>query len=306
MAGINPFTVAGFDSPMQPLCPFRHEHDDLYVGVDDSERQYERFRRHLGDLSSLRSDGRIALVTGDTGCGKSALVNRCAAWVVRKLTALGVTANVVDATTALAAARPSSPAERLAAVTDHLFDALRHLDVLEPTTLAEFELNRTNPMRVYRNLYRYLRPDHALVVLLPSPGVRWDEVVTYADLRQGNVLFVAESDALGEKDVARIANAVERHTRLVDLRVGALKPGDVRAFVADRFGRHRAGRFPALADAVPEWADSLALTVGQLQRILHSTYEHLLDQDTDYGDRPVTKEDILADIRRRNRLLDAP
>ncbi|MEU5692893.1 hypothetical protein [Actinosynnema sp. NPDC020468] len=296
---VNPFAVPWFDSPMQPLRPFDHEsHEDFYVDVDGSFAEYARFHREMGDFDSMLRRGRVALVTGDTGCGKSALVNRCAGWVKQELGRRGHRVEVVDVTQAADPDDPIGIPERMSVVCDQLFDQVRDLGVLRPEVVDEFRGHRDLPHRVYPNLGGYLRADHALVVLLPEVALA-REVVAYARYARGRVLFFLESTALGPDDVREVVRATESFTGLVDLRLGELREGDVHRFVRKRFAGHEGG-FPRLLEETLDWASGWVRSVAQLQRSMHSTYGYLMDQRTGYGDDDVvTKEDITAEVGRQ-------
>ncbi|MBW4718171.1 ATP-binding protein [Saccharothrix obliqua] len=299
---VNPFAVPHLHGPVQPLRPFAHDHDGLYVRVDDGEQQYLSFQRQMGDLRALLEIGRTVLAIGESGCGKTALLHRCAAWVIAELGGRGVTAKVVDATRRFLVAREMPSAERLVAVCDHLYDLMRQDGLIRPDADAEFKENRREPYRVYQNLGGFMPDDHVLILLLPSPKELWEEVVQYAGFAQGRVLFLMESDMLADEDVARIRRDVAHFTEPVVLQVGPLVAGDVERFVTDRLGRRgNTARFPRLSDEAIAAAGRKFKTVAQLQLALHSTYQSRMDRATGYeNDAWVTAEEILEDSERRS------
>lgn len=300
---INPFTVPDFDSPMQPLRPFKFpHHDDLYVPVDDSERQYELFQTRMGTLRSLVDDGRIALVGGYSGCGKTALVNRCAAWVVRTMEQdLKITTAVIDATRTLDNSEHLELTARIAKVCDQLYDLVldHEQPLLKPDALVEFKDNRAEPHRVFRNLGRWLLDGHALVLLLPRVELT-AEVIAYARWCSRRVLFMVESPWIDAKGAESIVKAVGGFTMPVTLRVGSLADGDVKRYAETRLnGFAPRGRFPRMSEETLRQAGGKIDSVGFLQRCLQHTYEFRMSQDHGYEDDDwVTMEDVKMAISR--------
>ncbi|MFI9811709.1 hypothetical protein [Saccharothrix variisporea] len=296
---VNPFFVEPFVSPMEPLNPIEHDHDHLYVDVDSSEAQFREFQRQMGDLTSVINRGRIVLATGHTGCGKSALLNRCAAWVIAGLKEQGKDAKVVDASLTFAVSEPTGMVERITTVSDRLFDLMRRENLIQSTAIEEFRQDRREYVRVFDNLSFFLPENNVLILMLPSPEDLWREVVKYASLVRGRVLLMMESSRLDHEAVQQINVGVERHTKPIVLEVGPLKDGDVKRFVDARLNRQGIpGRFPRMSDETVVSVGSRMATVAQLQRSMHSTYEFRMRQ-ADYGDDAwVTMEDILADSER--------
>ncbi|GII60304.1 hypothetical protein Skr01_03890 [Sphaerisporangium krabiense] len=61
-----------------PLCPWRiRGHHLLRVEVDDTEEAFQSFRRRLGGVRDLLEDGRLVVVNGIEGSGKTTLIHRC-------------------------------------------------------------------------------------------------------------------------------------------------------------------------------------------------------------------------------------
>ncbi|MDX3659898.1 hypothetical protein PV646_21575 [Streptomyces sp. ID05-26A] len=294
---INPFAVQEFDSSVKPLRPFKYpHHEQLYVDVDDSAAQYTKFQSAMGSLFSLVEEGRLALVTGDSGCGKSAMVNRCAAWVATRLRAdHGLTAAVVDATVTIGRAERIDVQARMAKVSDRLYDHVRREKVLTAEGLAEFKENRKEPDSVYPNLGGWLLPDRALVLLMP-PVELASEIVSYARMLSEKVLFMFESEWIDAKRESSIVASVGSFTMPVTLRVGTLVDGDVRRFVAARMNQSKGlGRFPLMSDETSNAAGGRLRSVAQLQQSLHSTYERRRENGDRYvNEEQVTIEDIDA------------
>jgi energy-coupling factor transporter ATP-binding protein EcfA2 len=270
---INPFHLSGW-SPMRPLCPWRESgHRDYYVPVDSTEKAFEEFVREMGDLTTLLRDGQLVLAIGDSGCGKSALINRCADWVITRLAEHGTRGEVVDLTVTLTGRPRGTIDERMSFVCDQLFVELKRQQVLLPDAFEGLEADRGRPDRIYPNLPEALRGQPVLVILLPKSELA-NEVVRYATLVHGRVLFLVESEDLDATDVRDIVYELEQWVPPIILAVGGLEPGDIRRFASDRLARHAAmGVYPGMSEETMELLTNMLRSVGELQRAFHGTYE---------------------------------
>ncbi|WP_121008026.1 ATP-binding protein [Saccharothrix australiensis] len=296
---INPFPLPGWErTPMRPLRPWeRKAHRDYYVDVDGAESAFQEFQQEVGDLTGVLEDGRLVLVTGDSGCGKTALVNRCADWTVLELRNRGLRGVVVDLTGCLPEDEELSIHERTAEVCDQLFDQLVDLGALRPTAADDLRADRDNPQRIFPRLGRALNDEVVLLVLLPSPNELLDEVIRYArQLRSPRVLFFAESAFFDADDIAELVRRLETWVPPITLALGELHDGDPERFADDRLVRHTGvGIYPQLSDEAIELLNKICQSVAMLQRILHGTYERKLAAGLSYteGDQ-VTVDDIQA------------
>jgi hypothetical protein len=303
---VNPFPLPGWEStPMRPLRPWdRQAHRAYYVPVDGTESAFQQFRQDLGDLANLLEYGRLVLVTGESGCGKTALVNRCADWVVGELAGQGMRGIVLDMTGCLPTDRELSIDQRTVEVCDQMFDLLVEHDALRPAAAARLEGHRDVPRRVFPGLGRALREDIALIVLLPSPNELVGEVIDYARaFSSPKLLFLMESAYLGPDEVAAIVRQLETWVPPITLYVGPLDPGDAQRFAEDRLSRHAAaGRYPRLSEDAIELVAKHCQSIAMLQRFLHGTYEHKLDSGLGYTDADlVSVEDIRAFLNTKSR-----
>ncbi|RKT56469.1 AAA ATPase-like protein [Saccharothrix australiensis] len=283
---------------MRPLRPWeRKAHRDYYVDVDGAESAFQEFQQEVGDLTGVLEDGRLVLVTGDSGCGKTALVNRCADWTVLELRNRGLRGVVVDLTGCLPEDEELSIHERTAEVCDQLFDQLVDLGALRPTAADDLRADRDNPQRIFPRLGRALNDEVVLLVLLPSPNELLDEVIRYArQLRSPRVLFFAESAFFDADDIAELVRRLETWVPPITLALGELHDGDPERFADDRLVRHTGvGIYPQLSDEAIELLNKICQSVAMLQRILHGTYERKLAAGLSYteGDQ-VTVDDIQA------------
>ncbi|MGM1060592.1 ATP-binding protein [Saccharothrix sp. Mg75] len=303
---VNPFPLPGWEgTPMRPLRPWeRRAHRDYYVPVDGTEDAFREFRQGMGDLTGLLEDGRLVLVTGESGCGKTALVNRCADWVVTRLADQGLRGVVADLTGCLPTDQELSIDQRTVEVCDQLFDLLVDHEALRPGAEGRLAADRDVPRRVFPRLGRSLREDTALVLLLPSPNELVDEVIRYARvLRSPKVLFLTESAFFGPDEVADVVRQLETWVPPIVLHVGPLAPGDARRFTEDRLSRHAdVGIYPRMSDDAITFVANLCQSVAMLQRFLHGTYEHKLDSGLSYTeDDLVSVEDIRAFFNSKSR-----
>ncbi|MFD1151386.1 hypothetical protein [Saccharothrix hoggarensis] len=303
---VNPFPLPGWEgTPMRPLRPWdRQAHRSYYVPVDGTEAAFQEFCRQMDDLGGLLEYGRLALVTGESGCGKTALVNRCADWVVLELDRLGLRGVVLDLTGCLPTDKALSVDQRTVEVCDQLVDLLVDRDALRPDAVSRLEDAREVPRRVFPRLGRALREDVALVVLLPSPNELVDEVIRYARVfSSAKVLFLMESAYLGRDEVADVVRRLESWVPPITLSVGPLDPGDAQRFAEDRLARNAdAGRFPRLSEDAIELVEKHCQSVAMLQRFLHGTYEHKLESGLGYTEADlVSVEDIRAFLNTKSR-----
>ncbi|GAA0234628.1 hypothetical protein GCM10010492_36930 [Saccharothrix mutabilis subsp. mutabilis] len=296
---INPFPLPGWErTPMRPLRPWeRTAHRDYYVDVDGAEAAFQQFQQELGDLAGVLEDGRLVLITGESGCGKTALLNRCADWTTVALARRGLKGVVVDLTGCLPEDEELSIQQRLEQVCDQLFDRLVDARALRPEEVEATRGDRDNPQRVFPRLAHLLRDDVVLLILLPSPNELLDEVVRYAkQLSSPRVLFFAESAFFRADDIAELVRRTEAWVPPVTLLVGKLETGDQHRFAKDRLLRHTdVGTYPQLSDQAVELLGKICQSVAMLQRILHGTYERKLTSGLSYTDTDlVTVDDIRA------------
>lgn len=286
---------------MVPLCPWQEvEHKEYYVPVGNTKAAFDEFTREMDDSTNLQRGGHLVLVTGESGCGKSALVNRCAWHAREKLPEQGLNGVVVDLRSILNGRPQLSVEERLAVVCDQLFVELKSRGALRKDALDDLEGDRTLPDRIYPNLPDALQQNTALVVLLPTSDLP-DEVIRYGNLARRKIFFMIEYALLDSKvadDVINIVKAMEQWAPPITLRVSDLKPGDARRFAEDRLRRHSGmGIYPRMSRKTMDSLAHLLRSVGQLQSALHGTYDARLRNGLRYDENSfVTYKDIAGYI----------
>jgi hypothetical protein len=184
---VNPFVVPGTeDNPDRPLCPWRpttDNHRNYYVPVDNTERAFEYFTERLSHPARLRDYGRLVVVLGLDGCGKTALVNRCVDQVLAGLGVESVRGLVIDLRGERLEA--ASTKVRMGRVWSAMLEQVGSAGALRRQVDSEFTDG-------YRRLVQALADDVVLLVLLPPTADVPDELVEYARLAAGRILFFAE------------------------------------------------------------------------------------------------------------------
>lgn len=293
---VNPFLVPGWeDSPRRPLCPWIDStHEDYYVPVDQTHEAFEEFKRRMRNLAGLREDGRLVLVMGDSGCGKTALINRCAAWVRSTLEQHELRGAIIDLTMELASSPRRSADDRVSHVCGRLVDELEHLKLLSEEGLRYLAQNRDRADLVYPYLGGALDDEIVLIILLPPSEDLIEEVIRYAGLVRRKLLFFTESSYLD----AGQARQVERSQRAcppIVLKVGVLDPEDVHRYITERLSRHAEnGMYPRMSEeTIDRVAAGPPRSVAMLQSILSGVYEDRRRRALRYSESDwVSYEDI--------------
>ncbi|WBB77392.1 hypothetical protein O7606_13925 [Micromonospora sp. WMMD882] len=265
----NPFKVPGLMRDDDPLNPVKHgRHESFYVPVDNSEAAFEQCVRAFQDPSHLDDMGRLVLVAGHRGCGKSALVNRCAHWLRGQLAKAGLHGEVIDATKERREPEPMADrrARVCAALMEHLY--ANQLLVSDGAYQA-----RTDPDAAYRTLASCLTPNLVPIVLLPPATDVPDELVTYAADARKKIIFLAETSyEVPQRQIDRAGPAPAVH-----LAVGPLGERDAGRFAEARLQDVPAGLLPRVAaTTLDEYTRSRGrISIGEVQRLLYGLYEKL-------------------------------
>jgi transcriptional regulator with XRE-family HTH domain len=300
---VNPFQIPGWP-PLRPLCPWQvPSHRDYYVPVGNSAEVFEEFVRGMDDLTMLLQFGQTVLVTGQAGCGKTALANRCADWVATRLAERGMTTEVMDLTASLHGQTQLTLRERMIVACDQLIFELQARLVLPKVAAEDLVVDRERPDRVFPRLPGALRDDQVLVILLPRTELP-DEVIRYATLVRGRVLLIAESSYYNEDQIDNIVSGLASWMVPLVLQVHQLKMGDVHRFVSDRLARHGMRDFWQISVDAVDGMDRLLLSVAHVQRALYRVAESKirvgLDTKISYVDVLESEVDFLRSGRRLN------
>ncbi|GAA4413142.1 hypothetical protein ACFQV2_29820 [Actinokineospora soli] len=300
---VNPFAAPGIARGKARLLAPRADstHDDLYVDVCGSGSAYRAFQDDF-DLGTVIEHGRMVLVVGDTGCGKTALLNRC---LHHMDTILGghfdkvVHLDFVDLIPwAYDPATELKIPERIELVARELFEQLDQEDALHTgsTALLEKALDRSYHFAFHR-LNQCLVNGVAVVVHLPTPGEFVDEITAYAySIRRPRIVYIAETSSLQTIDYDHLRDkAPSDKAPLVMVKLRLINTEEVHRFLeVRRAAAHGTGIFPTLAD------DCLPIlrkcrTIRQLEAICFKAYQTRLDKNDRYTtDDVITQVDVIA------------
>jgi len=270
----NPFIIDPTSGHLRPLQPWRVDRDQLfYVPVDHTEEQFTLFKRSLAQPHSLVDQGRLVLVTGNGGCGKTSLVNRCAKWVRDQLVTAGVNGAIIDLTQETKLTEPADT--RMRKVFFRLVDELGQAMLIGASardTMLAVEVDRGYPI-----LSRSLAATSTVaIVLLPPSGELADEVEMYAGLARQRILFFAESSYAQKMTWLRESSG--RTASAIHLKVGPIGRSDCWDFVSNRLQLCDAGNAPKITRAtVRRMANNLkGMNIRSVEKILHGVFERAI------------------------------
>jgi energy-coupling factor transporter ATP-binding protein EcfA2 len=240
---VGPLPMSGADDslflPLRPLAGNGVE-QRRYLHIDDSQRMYEAFLGKLAHPAELvTSRGHVVVVTGDRGCGKTSLIQRCACWL-RDQTNDTLEPVIVDLTDRQWEddSSPVRLSRSFNRVVSELGPYLSQEDVTRLSSMAgdvdeayEFLSHRLAAGRAEAG--GQVRP-LAIVVLLPCYSTV-DEVVRYCALAGPGMVFFAEIFNPGDA-VACAGRLNSRPTARRDvhyLSVGKLRAGDARLVIEE-------------------------------------------------------------------------
>jgi hypothetical protein len=262
----------------KPLSPFADADDDgRYQPIDDFEAMFRTFRHAFGDPRDWTRTAHLIVVTGDRGCGKTSLIQRCAYWL-KSQDQSACTVTVLDLTE-----QPWQSDSRDRRMT-RIFDRIKY--VLAPQ-VSESAMTLISPLdRANRDLtddFFYLgealrsgaqgdspRPI-ALVVLLPAlrDSHVAEEIRQYHELACPGIFFFAEVLTDGDPGKAEgyVDLGVRARSNVHLLVAGSLKDGDVSLLVD--FIRREQGPIPEIPDEIIE---SIAADKASAAEITFATH----------------------------------
>jgi hypothetical protein len=235
----------------------------LYLPVDQTKEEFDRFKEHLAGVERLGEQGWLVVVTGDSGCGKTSMVKRCALWLELKLQEQYLSPVKVDLT------GENLVHEDIKTRLRRVFGSvLRHMrGGLDSTTVTLLrDLGKSERDGDLDDAFEWLADEllavpadaakrPVAIVLLPTcPTAK--EVLRYAAIARQGLIFFAE---VADPQEARQCDAELRDQRnsrflALHLKVGKLKPGDGRLFANNVNLRHSettsTASFPRMTDEV--------------------------------------------------------
>src|SRR5262249_33206074 len=139
----NPFVLPTMElNPLQPLVPWKvPEHGGYYVPVDDTQAAYNTFQAAVNHPRTLRDHGRLVVVLGGTGCGKTSVLARCIGWMTAELPTIGVEPFVLECNLSVDEGRPTDRKQRMSAVCRQVVNLASRRLSLDPSFVAELREN---------------------------------------------------------------------------------------------------------------------------------------------------------------------
>lgn len=247
---MNPFILP--ERPVddsRPLCPWLiPEHSDYYAEVDNSLVAFTEFKQLVASDSSFSRSGRLVLVTGPEGCGKTALIHRCASHLLNTLAdTTGVRPLVFDLTT-----QGQSGADiqtRVQHACHRILDELELSGRLTQPEIDALHKRRESPDTAFPFVSRILANNNITIIVLLPPTELVEEITKYSTLTNENLVLFCESSY---QPVERFAESIRNGSSSLNvtcLSVGVLNVDDGWRFVESRLSQAaRAGiALPAIS-----------------------------------------------------------
>ncbi|MDI6104016.1 hypothetical protein QLQ12_36045 [Actinoplanes sp. NEAU-A12] len=271
----NPFALPGRSDPFAALDPFAGDASEvlkLYVDVDHTEEAFQQFERAFRAPRELTGRGQLIVAMGESGCGKSALINRCAWHACTLLKNAGLEPLVVDVRDQ--GRDTENHVQRIEQISKFLIRYLYRKQYLD-ITQTEYEELIKDPAAVFADLGLYLSGEETVVVVrLPRTELP-TEITAWANKTHARLLFFAE--LRGEHDAAAISEQSRGAEQLptVALEVKLLGLGHTAAFVRHRMERaNHPADGPQLHDDVARRVDTTrGWTIRELQKLLFYFFE---------------------------------
>lgn len=300
---MNPYHIPGLENPYAPLCPYLNkDHHTFYVPVDDTEKEFIRFQNTMNSAGRLSGRGRLVVVTGESGCGKTSLINRCAAWLRDELVNAKLTGEILTLTDS--GSLDQSIMLRMEQVLTDLVDNLSneqswvdavHIDLLKKRIKEIEELKDTSDRQsrhvakvngVYKYLNDALPTGRIAIILLPPSSRLVDEIRYYAGFaKHPRIVFFAETDHV--QDAERMWQTIPTNDLMTStlLKVGPLNAGDSWTYAHARQGSTSADtNFPTVSEETMHSVTSAGVrSIRWLHKLLHGVYEELALQNTPEG-----------------------
>jgi hypothetical protein len=279
----NPFSLPQREDPDRALDPLGLDGEEglnLYVPVDNTETAFEQFERSFPKPRELTRRGQLIVAMGRSGCGKSALINRCAYRAMKLVEQADgengkLQVSVIDARGRTSASDRSE--KRVPAVAEHVRDCLESEQLLKVPTERQKERLAEDASRIYALLENLLvRRDVVVIVLLPRVELV-EDLEAYAALSHPNVVFFAELNGGYPADLIQSRlDMAERHAAIV-MKVGLMDDRHGWDFVQKRYdGSNYPREKPRLARAtVRRMIGSRLQPIREFQRTLYLLHQEV-------------------------------
>ncbi|MGW3105273.1 hypothetical protein [Streptomyces sp. NPDC001100] len=192
---LNPFTLPDRSrTDGRPLCPWETaEHADLYVPVDHSQEAFFSYKEELQADFDFTKSGKLVLITGPQGCGKTSLMHRCA-WETREfLTPMPSPAKIEIIDLTSDGLLGIDTQARIRHICRRIHDELHLRRAFDDRTYEELEKRNDEPAQFYPYLSRLLARAGLVIILLLPPSELVEEVRSYSSYTQKMLVFFCES-----------------------------------------------------------------------------------------------------------------
>ncbi|MFE9094335.1 ATP-binding protein [Streptomyces sp. NPDC007264] len=201
--------------------------------VDHSQQAFSDYTAGLQVDHDFRKSGKLVLITGPQGCGKTSLMHRCA-WATREF--LGTVTSppsvqIVDLTSDGLVGSDTQARDRH--ICSRLHDELQFRRVFETANFAELEKRYEDPAKFYPYLSRLLLDKGVVTLVLLPPSELVEEVRRYSGYAQKMLLFFCESSY---EAVAAVESSPGLKP-ITQLALGVLEEDDGWNFVSNRMAR---------------------------------------------------------------------
>ncbi|NUP63743.1 MAG: hypothetical protein HOW71_16410 [Nonomuraea sp.] len=255
-----------------PLCEWQAEaHGQLYVAIDHTEQAYQRFQEFFEFPGLDLTGGRLVTIAGESGYGKTSLVNRCAHWLTQKYQHSPGTVKVD--------ARGEDPDDFPAVYRTAAMRVLTHLG----TPPAEETLQLRDVRAGYQILSGHMQKDLVAVVLLPPiTGKRQLDEYEWLARNRGNAIFITET---ATTEMNRLCTTVYQDSAWhIRLELGEATKKDALLFIDARLKNASYELEAVVEPGREEIRDIIGnrhdlRSIRSLQCYLFDTFEHVRRQD---------------------------
>ncbi|WP_229069024.1 hypothetical protein [Actinoplanes sp. DH11] len=278
----NPFSLPSRQNPHDALDPLGGDGVEglkLYVPVDNTETAFEQFERSFPGPRELTRRGQLIVAMGMSGCGKSALINRCAYRAMELVKGADGDSGklqpvVIDARRQTNNTDPSNA--RVERVSRHVRDFLEGRDLVKIPDRRQ-ELLDSQPNEIYSALEFSLKSRDVVVLVLLPRFELVESLVEYAQLSHPHVVFLAE--LRGGHDVQYVRQQLESSDRnpAIVMNVGLMDDSHGWEFVQQRYrhNKHPVDKPRLDRQTVQEMVGSRQQPIREFQRTLYLLYEQL-------------------------------
>jgi hypothetical protein len=236
---VNPFALPQRSSDdFRPLCPWEcAEHERYYIEVDHTQAAFEEFQAAIQSNPGSVASGSVVLASGSEGCGKTALIHRCAFWLrswigdhqSKTLVILDLTREGLQGT-----ATPGRVEHICGRIIDQIEIGLLFKGEAE---LKLLEKRRSDPAKLYPILGQLLANNAMVLAVLLPPIEVADEIKYYAGLAKPSIVFFCETsyDQVAQYCSSRFGPTTA--TPVMRLSVGVLSVDDGWIFVGSRLSK---------------------------------------------------------------------